>query len=264
MEATEFDSYTERLRSSLDSLSYVIGLVTLGTTADPTFRDEWSDHDFWVITEAGAQDSLIQDLSWLPDAHNIGITVSHGKYGRTLLYRNRHKIEFAVFDVNQAREGKIQRYGILIDRGPIAELIESIHQETLQNSQPRKATGDALQNLCVLVWSACERHCRGELLSARQYLDGFAVNQLLSLIFICDDELVESGRDVLDPRRRLETRSPALAAEVLSIGNKPVPEASLHLLEIAERELKSKSKTLSWEHVTLVRGWISEIIREGS
>ncbi|HEV8367557.1 MAG TPA: hypothetical protein VGQ39_06350 [Pyrinomonadaceae bacterium] len=75
-----------------------------------------------------------------------------------------------------------QRYRILIDRGRIAELIESIYQETVQNAEHCKATGDALQNLCVLVWSACERHCRGELLSARQYLDGFAVNQLLSLI----------------------------------------------------------------------------------
>ena len=264
MEATEFDIYTERLRSSLESLSYVIGLVTLGTTVDPTFRDEWSDHDFWVITEAGAQDLLVQDLSWLPDAHNIVITVSHGKYGRTLLYRNRHKIEFAVFDVDQAHKGKVQRYRILIDRGRIAALIESIYQDTVQNAQPRKATGDALENLCVLVWSACERHCRGEFLSARQYLDGFAVNQLLSLISSCDDKLAESVGDVLDPRRRLETSSPSLAAEVLSLSNEPVPHGALHLLEIAERELKPNAATLSWEVVTMVRRWISEIVRDGS
>ena len=39
MNANQFENYTERLRASLESLSGVIGLVTLGSTADPTFRD---------------------------------------------------------------------------------------------------------------------------------------------------------------------------------------------------------------------------------
>ena len=82
----------------------MLGLVTLGTTADPTLRDEFSDHDFWVITEPGAQDSLIGDLSWLPDAPNIALTVSHGPRRRTVLYSNRHKVEFAIFDPEEARE----------------------------------------------------------------------------------------------------------------------------------------------------------------
>jgi hypothetical protein len=254
-----FDIYTERLRAALDSAPEVVGLVTLGTTVDSTLRDEWSDHDFWVITKAGAQDSFLKDLSWLPDAHNIAITVCHGKSYRTVVYRNRHKVEFAVFDANEAREGKAQRYQVLIDRGQIAELMESVHQGTIKQAQDNQARPDALQNLCVLVWSACERYSRGELLSARQYLDGFAVNQLLGLISVSDRETVEDGKDVLDPRRRLELRSPALAEEVLTLLDEPVPEAALHLLEIAERELKQKAPTLAWDKVTMVQGWICEL-----
>lgn len=257
MEAAAFDNYTERLRAALESAREVIGLVTLGTTVDSNLRDEWSDHDFWVITKAGAQDCFLKDLSWLPDAHNIAITVCHGKRYRTVVYHNRHKVEFAVLDINEAHEGKVQRYRILIDRDQIAELMKSVHQGTLKQAEARP---DALQNLCVLIWSACERYSRGELLSARQYLDGFAVNQLLSLIS-SDDDACEEGKDPLDPRRRLELRSPMLAAEVLTTRGQPIPETALRLLEIAERELKPKAPTLAWDKVTMVRGWICELVR---
>jgi len=96
MEAAAFENYTERLRTSLLATNGVIGLVTLGSTADANFRDEWSDHDFWVITKAGAQDALLNDLSWLPDADNIALMVCHGKHRRTVMYHNRHKAEFGV------------------------------------------------------------------------------------------------------------------------------------------------------------------------
>jgi hypothetical protein len=261
MHAAAFEIYTERLRATLESARQVVGLVALGTTVDSIFRDDWSDHDFWVITEAGAQDSFLKDLSWLPDAQNIAITVCHGKRYRTVVYCNRHKVEFAVLDVNEAGEGKAQRYGILIDRGQIAELMESVHQATLKQAHTDQARPDALQNLCVLLWSACERYCRGELLSARQYLDGFAVNQLLTLVSRSDSESVEEGKDALDPRRRLELRSPVLATEVLSILRNPVPQAAFQLLEIVERELKPKAPTLAWDEVTMVRGWIADLLR---
>ena len=261
MEAAAYDNYTEQLRATLESAREVVGLVTLGSTVDSTFRDEWSDHDFWVITKAGAQDPFLKDLSWLPDAHNIALTVCHGKSRRTMVYRNRHKVEFAVFDVNEAHEGKAQRYGILIDRDQIAELMESVHQVTLKQAQAVQARPDALQNLCVLLWSACERYGRGELLSARQYVDGFAVNQLLSLMSVSNSETVAEGEDELDPRRRLELRSPRLAEEVLTILEEPVPEAALHLFGIAERELKQKAPALAWDNVTMVQGWIRELVR---
>jgi len=216
MNATEFETYIDRLRSSLESFPQVIGLVTLGSTAEPSLRDEWSDHDFWVITEADAQDLLIHDLGWLPDAHHISIKVSHGPRRRTLVYANGHKIEFAVFDVVEANRGKIQRHAVLIDRGKVAELMSSIQQDTLTEARLTYDKPDALENLCVLVWSACERHQRGEFLSARQYLDGFAVNQLLSL-FVAHD--VHPMSDELDPRRHLESRSPTAL-----IPNEQTPE----------------------------------------
>ena len=257
MEATAFDTYTDQLRVSLESVRDVLGLVTLGSTADSTLRDEWSDHDFWIITTPGSQDRIVNDLSWLPDYDDIAIVVCHGKHGRTALYRNQHQVEFAVFDIDEARTGKIERYQVLIDRGQIAELIESVHQDTLEEARVKP---DALENLCATLWSACERNGRGELLSARQYIDGFAVNKLLNLI--SGNQPDDERKDVLDPRRRLELRSPALAAEVMSIRDLSVPDAALRILELAEQELRQKSPNMAWEKVGMVRAWILELVKK--
>ena len=258
MDAAEFDNYTERLRTSLESVREVLGLVVLGSTADSTLRDEWSDHDFWIITEVGAQDALLEDLTWLPDYQNIAITVKHLPHGRTIIFRNRHKVEFAIFDTSEMVSGKVDRYRVLIDRDRVAESIAAIHVDTRRQAQGRP---DALENLCVVLWSACERHMRGELFSARQYLDGFAIDRLLRLI--SNTEPGDKRKDVLDARRRLEQRSPELAAELIAIRDLPVPQAALQLLEIAERELKPKAPALAWDKVTMVRGWILDETREG-
>ncbi|HEX6731709.1 MAG TPA: hypothetical protein VF074_16910, partial [Pyrinomonadaceae bacterium] len=182
----------------------------------------------------------------------------HGIHRRTVLYQNRHKVEFAVFDTDEARnEGKAERYRVLIDRDQIAELMESIQGETLRSAPARP---DALENLCILVWSACERYSRGELLSAKQYLDGFAVNQLLNLIVAHQVDAADARRDKLDARRRLEFRSPKLAAEVLAATEEPVPNAAILLLDIAEREVKPNAPTLAWNNIAMLRDWISEIV----
>ena len=247
-----FERYTKKLRDSLCTIPGVIGLVTLGSTADPMFCDEWSDLDFWVITEPGAQDSLVEDLSWLPDYQKILFVVTHGPNRRTILFRNRHKVEFAVFDVSEVHSRKIERYQVLIDRDHVADLIANVHRETHRQAKLRP---EALENLCLVIWSACELHARGELLHARQYIDGFAINQLLNLLY---SETSDERKDALDPRRRIELRSPELAAELLELYGKPVPDAASHLLEIVERELRPKAPSLAWDKVATVRSWITE------
>lgn len=256
MDAATFEIFIQHLRTRLETFPFVLGLVTLGSTADQSLRDEWSDHDCWVITEPGAQNSFLNDLSWLPEHEQIALVVRHGKHHRAVLYHNRHKVEFAVFDFNEATAGKVERFQVLIDRGGVAEFIESIHQESLKSTRTKP---EALENLCVLVWSACERYRRGELLSARQYIDGFAVNELLKLI--SDYEKRTTVRDELDPRRRIEQRSPALANDLLSVSGQSIPSAALHLLEIAERDLKPHAATLPWDKVAMVRLWILELIQ---
>jgi len=250
MNPAEFDRYTEVLQRNLESVAEVMGLVTLGSTADKQLRDQWSDHDFWVITKSSVQPKLLDDLSWLPAGDQILLKVRHSN-GYTVVYDNKHKVEFAVFDLDKARTGKAERYSILIDRDEIGELMISIHENSIK---PVRASAEGLENLCVLVWSACERSERGETLSARQYLDGFAVNQLLNLV----TSPLNPERDRLDPRRRLEKSAPDLAAEIVALSNLVIPLAALRMFEIAERELKETSPGLCWDKVTMIKGWIRD------
>jgi hypothetical protein len=195
---------------------------------------------------------LIEDLSWLPDHQNILFEVSHLPHGRTILFRDRHKVEFAVFDASEVNSGKIERHRIVIDRDHVGELIANVHRETCRQAKLRP---EALENFCIVIWSAVELHARGELLHARQYINGFAINQLLNILY---SETSDERKDALDPRRRIESRAPELAAELHELYSKPVPDAALHLLEIIERELRPKAPTLAWDKVTIVRDWISE------
>jgi hypothetical protein len=50
MDEQAYEAFTRQLKVRLMADPRVIGLITLGSTADATQRDEWSDHDFWVIT----------------------------------------------------------------------------------------------------------------------------------------------------------------------------------------------------------------------
>jgi len=79
------------------------------------------------------------------------------------------------------------------------------------------------------------------------------------LLNILHSEDVDERKDALDLRRRLEMRAPGLAAELLELYGKPVPDAALHLLEIVERELKPKAPALAWAKVQTIRDWISEL-----
>ena len=77
------------------------------------------------------------------------------------------------------------------------------------------------------------------------------------LNLLSDNERGDARKDALDPRRRLEMRSPSLATELLTMLNKPVPEAALCVLRLVERELTPKLPALPWDKVEMVRGWIS-------
>src|SRR5437773_1874120 len=103
MDERAYEAFTDQLKDGLMDDTRVVGLITLGSTADVTQRDEWSDHDFWVITHPGAQSYFRDEAGWLPAAEDILLTARHGLAYRTVLYRNRHKIEYAVFDRTEAR-----------------------------------------------------------------------------------------------------------------------------------------------------------------
>ena len=94
MQRDAYDRLTERLREGLAADARVLGLVALGSmSGEPPAPDEWSDHDFFVITRPGEQERMRTDLSWLPDAGQIALSYRETAHGVKVLYRSAHLLE---------------------------------------------------------------------------------------------------------------------------------------------------------------------------
>lgn len=64
MDAVGYRRLTEDLATWAVSEPAVVGLIAVGSTAAVTHDpDEWSDHDVFVITAAGASAGLLEDPS---------------------------------------------------------------------------------------------------------------------------------------------------------------------------------------------------------
>ena len=76
MQPDAYRAFTQALTERLRADPRAIGLVAVGSMADRDYGpDEWSDHDFFVITPPGGQEELRSDLSWLPSADRIALSL---------------------------------------------------------------------------------------------------------------------------------------------------------------------------------------------
>lgn len=255
MNSTDFQKYLDDLVETLKVDSGVVGLITLGTTADPAARDEWSDHDFWIVMEPGAGERYLSGYDWLPQSEEILLTARHGRSYRGVLYRNGHSAEFAVFDREAALGGTIERYRVLIDRGGIVELAESIRLRSLKDRAASLTAPDKFENFCMKIWTICERSKRGETLSARRYTQ-LATDTLLDLLIANGSLNPASFSDGLEPRRRLEHTNPDLAKELEWIAMLPGPSAAAALIQLVEDQLKDQSPQLAWNKLSTIKEWI--------
>ena len=252
MDAPAYEQYVEELRSRLLAQPQVKGLMFVGSTADPGIRDAWSDHNFWVITEPGAQAQFLDSISWLPDSDQIILSARHGAIYRTVLYGNQHKIDYAVVDEHELAAGTFERFQVIFDRGEVLSHAQSGFDKTRKDRIEVLRHAFTLQGFGILVWTAYGRAVRGEFLSARTFLE-LATDVLLNLHCVHTSLGRLSSVDSLDPRRRLERNNPRLAQELLSIlTNEPLP-ACQQLLSFAEKELRERTPNLSWEEIDQVK-----------
>ena len=88
--------------------------------------DEWSDHDFFVITPPGGQEELRNDLSWLPCRRSHRALGTETDHGLIVIYDDGHLLEFAVFDLEEIALAGVNRYRVLLDRGGVEERVEHV------------------------------------------------------------------------------------------------------------------------------------------
>lgn len=221
---TDYHAFTAALVRNLEADPRILGIVALGSMAEHNrLPDRWSDHDFFVITEAAAE--LRETTSWLPRNDELALWFRETPHGCKGVYDDGHLIEYAVFTPEELRVARAYDYRVLLDRERIAERMAEI-------ATPRPPSDRAwlhgmfLSNLLV----ASQRAQRGELPSAR-FMLAHAMRHLAALL--------GGGGDNLDPLRRFEHYK---LEQAMRLG--PV-SAARELLSIYERECDGDPRAIA-------------------
>lgn len=211
--------------------------------------DEWSDHDFFVITAHGMQEELRGDLSWLPSHARIALSFRETEHGLKVIYDDGRMLEFAVFDLEELIAfGGVNRYRTLLDRG-------GVDQAVVQAKAKPGRQDDDLHCFGMVVSAALVaggRGRRGEVMSAA-FLVTWGMTYLARLIQRHVPAENASILDNFDSLRRFERVYPELGAELAAICRQPPAEAGPALLDAMERELRGACPELPWAGLEAVR-----------
>ncbi len=245
------DAFIEVLRHTAESDSRIQGLVLCGSSAEPSRRDRWSDHDFLLITNDGTPEQFRTDLSWLPAAEDIAWSFRETAHGLKALYRSGLLIEFAVFDRAEFAGCVLNHAIVVVDRGGIAAITETVRDRSLAPRNVNRLSEFRL--FLALVYIGTGRARRGERLSASVFVRTYAVEHLLRLARDLVPREQAAELDALDVFRRFESADPRLAAAIDAAVTLDVVDVGRALLQAAEDWLASHWPEYPREDTALVR-----------
>ncbi|NJN55895.1 MAG: hypothetical protein HC804_14810 [Anaerolineae bacterium] len=222
----------DEIGQSLAVTAGALALIGLGSVGSETARlDEFSDLDFFVIVQAGHKARFIQDLGWLTAVHPSAYQFPNTADGYKLLFADGIFCEFAVFEPAELAH-------IAFSAARIVWQTDAFDPSLMHPKQasptPRRAdflVGEAITNLYV---GMC-RYRRGEKLSAARFVQGYAVDRVLELAALVEEEQ-PAFRDVFGEERRFEQRFPVTAVSLPQFlpGYDHTPQAALAILHFLE------------------------------
>ncbi|MFZ1395360.1 MAG: hypothetical protein WAS33_00585 [Candidatus Promineifilaceae bacterium] len=265
MNLADYNQFTTELRQKLDDDPRVLGLIALGSMAQQdTQPDDWSDHDFFVVTIHGVQEDMRQDLSWLPRQADLVFHFRETEHGIKALYRGGHLLEFAVFNEDELQMARLNRYRVLLDKAGLAPRLAELALSTQDfvehgRSDAHKRFAEFLMNIFVGVG----RQARGEALSARQFIKTYALTHLLHLLAESAPTDNPQLLDNLDPFRRFEQVYPALGAQLNQILAQDTLPAAQNLLQLATVQLRPYLNHFPETAVNEVQNYIAKAQKIG-
>ena len=252
MQMEAYHQFTDQLVTNLKMDDAILGLVAAGSMAGQDYQpDEWSDHDFWVITRSGAQERYRKEFDWLPRSDEIAWAFRETEHGVKVIYRDGHLAEFAVFDEAELKMAQINRYRVLLDRAQISAQIAEGAQKTNTTSISETEAfhaGQILTNILV----GMGRYWRGEKLSAHKFVKINAIHHLTALLNQSTQSRQRGLADNLDPTRRFEIVHPHLGSELESLMLQPIPTAAQGLINILKQETPSVIAEIPPEIIPIV------------
>ncbi|MDX1992719.1 MAG: hypothetical protein SF029_10025 [bacterium] len=258
MDSTAYQTFTDALIAQAAADPAVIGLVALGSMADLSRRDNWSDHDFFWIVEGGQQERYRTNLDWLPRADEIVLHFREGAHGLKVMYGDGHLIEFAVFDLAELAYARVNDYAVLLDQGDITAHMAQIER----TSQPAtiNLSSELIETLC-LIQVGSGRAARGEVISGSVFIKTYVVLHLLRVITATFPGQHTAVLDSLDPYRRFERAFPQFAPALHAALLLPPLECALALLEFIEREIRPHTADFPQAGFETVRGYVLRCLK---
>lgn len=235
---TEFDRRTEALAEVARTRPGFAGLVVLGSASPHAAhrRDEWSDHDFFMLAHPGHETAVRSVEEWLPDPDRLVLVAREGEIGFAAVYDDGHVFEFAASNVEELGGAlATDDVGILVDDGPVATLVAQAQARVFAAPAPDPANDARLVLVKLLIGVGRAR--RGETLIAGQFVHAWAVNHFARAVR-ARLPVAASVRDGIDPVRRFERDYPSLGAALGEALGQPVEAAALGLFGLLRETLE--------------------------
>ena len=251
-----FLDYSARLAASAEGIDDVIGLVLVGSAADTSRADEWSDHDFFWVVRNGLGEKYRDDLSWIPDIDQAVLHPRETQHGLKVVFTDGRVLEFAVFEDSELELASLNAYAVAVDKTDIAARCDAIAARS--KVQPEFNWSKEFELFLALILIGTGRHRRGETLVAGQFIRSYALRNLLGLVRAAQAPVpgTESKEDNLDRFRRFEIQYPSLGRRIENALQKDLNDAARDLLQIAEdlRPLTPREQT-QMHAIRLRLGW---------
>lgn len=253
---THSPDYLDRLVAACAAEPRITGLVLFGSSADRARADEWSDHDFAVVTAPDHIADLRADLRWLPDADHLVAWAQEHHDGFKAINDRGAVIEFAVTDLAGLGTFFADTWRVAYGGPEVHEVMAAVASKPAPEASPRPDRDAAVFLAALLVGVGRAR--RGEVLSANGSVRSFALHHLLLLLVPLLP--ADPRRDTLDPTRRFERAHPAIGARLGSALERPLEDCARELLAIADDEVAPRWAGYPHAAVQVVRerlGWIA-------
>lgn len=217
----------------LESKDGAILLLGVGSVGIEMARmDDYSDLDFFVIVKNGYKPRFIENLDWLEEVHPLAYSFPNTEAGCKILFEDGLYGEYAVFEEEETPHISYWGGRVVWTRSkttftmPVCGNTPNIRKEALDHP-----LNEALTNLFV----GLGRYARGEKLSAARFVQSYAVDSILSILHLVEQE-ADDFPDPFGNERRIEKRFPRFAALLPSMvmGYNRTPESALAILAYLE------------------------------
>ena len=210
--AERFAELSTGLADGVRGRDGLIGLVLLGSASDAgaVRRDEWSDHDFFALVEAGRGPEIRPDLDWLPDSDRVALIAREGEIGFAAVYDDGHVFEFAFSEAGELDGSLAGDATVVVDdeAGTTAELIAQARARADAGDRFDPANDTRLVLVKLLIGVGRAR--RGEVLNAGSFVRSSAVQLLVRAIRGRFADRSTTLRDTDRPRQAVRTRLPGV------------------------------------------------------